>query len=347
MPNELQPTYVPFLDKLLGGGTAPRGVYGVLGPTGIGKTHLANMIACNGATNGSVFREACVHAGPWVIFDLESHPSISKKRILSHCAMVPREHTFAEKTVEQPYELQRRAELTKLAGTSTNEAKRLKHASGVLKHKLLLRNGEHLRELNALTGDASGCSMDVTDVISQCINVASSKQHLGGIVIDGVSNVWNLARDSTRMTERNFIQNFARVFCRDLAENHHCPVWVTHQVNGTACDASPLAQLSHGNAARCKGFADSLDACFVLGTSPENEWGQGKRFAIQCTKGNPEFAKLERLVLTHDQNFASLVEVANAIESKCRQTWVVANDKVGSSNLEELHYIDGLLERLP
>jgi hypothetical protein len=349
MPENLQPTYVPFLDKLLSGGTAPQGVYGILGPTGIGKTHLASMIASNGATRGSVFQETSGQTRPWVLFDLESHLSMTQTRILSHCAKVRRENIFAAKAIEQPYEQQRRPELTEWAGTLKTEQSRSKQAKHVLKDKLLYINGDNLRELNPDINKSPGYSMDVPKIISLCISIIKNrrKQEPGGIVIDGVNTAWNLTGNSTSMTEREFIQHFVRDFCRDLSEQYRCPVWVTHQVNGTACDASPLALLSHSNAARCKGFADSLDACFVLGTAPENEYEEEKRFAIQCTKGNPDFAKLKRLVLAHDQDFASLVEVTNAKESQTRQTWLVPNDKVASENLAELEYLDQLLEQLP
>ena len=92
MNQAFQSTYVPFLDKLLGGGTAPTGVYGILGPTGVGKTHLASMIASNGATCGSIFQSECLNPFPWVLFDIESERPLTQQRILSHCAKVKREN---------------------------------------------------------------------------------------------------------------------------------------------------------------------------------------------------------------------------------------------------------------
>ena len=343
MTEKLRATHVPFLDKLLGGGTAPQGVYGVLGPTGIGKTHLASMIACNGATRGSVFQEAPGQDRPWVLFDLESHVSMSQIRILSHCAKVRRENIVAANAIEQPYEKQRRSELTEWAGALKTEKSRLETTERALKGKLLYFNGDMLVQLKSDVEESSGYSMDVTKIISLCISSKiRSKQKPGGIVIDGVNNAWILANNSTSMTERRFIQHFVRDFCRDLSEQYRCPVWVTHQVNGTACDASPLARLTHTNAARCKAFADSLDACFVLGSSTDKNF-----FAIQCTKGNPDRASLDQLVLTHDRDFASIIEVENALENRRRQTWDVPSENSTVNNAEELLYIDQLLAELP
>jgi RecA/RadA recombinase len=343
MPEKLQPTYVPFLDKLLGGGTAPQGVYGILGPTGIGKTHLASMIASNGATSGSVFQETSGQTRPWVLFDLESHLSMTQTRILSHCAKVRRENIFAAKAIEQPYEKQRRSELTEWAGTLKTEKSRLETTERALKDKLLYCNGDKLRQLNSDINKSPGYSMDVTKIISLCISSKiRSKQKPGGIVIDGVNNAWNLAYNTTTLDERRFILDFVGTFCRGLAEEYRCPVWVTHQVNPIACDASPLARLTHSNAARCKGFADSLDACFVLGRFTEES-----HFAIQCTKGNPDRASLDQLVLTHDRDFASIIEVENIRRNRCHQTWVVPADNVALLDAEELLHIEQLIAKLP
>ncbi len=341
MPEKLQPTYVPFLDELLGGGTAPQGVYGVLGPTGIGKTHLASMIACNGATQGSIFECRWPNAPPWILFDLESHFAISRQRILSHCARVSRGNIGSENMKEQAYEKLRCSELPKLNGVLLNEENRAVFAREVLKRNLLLRTGDDLRS------SAEVASSDMPRGIANIIAGADFDVKLGGIVIDGVNNVWNLACSSTSMPERRFILEFVGTFCRGLAEKYRCPVWVTHQVNAKACDASPLASLSHKNAARCKGFADSLDACFVLGTTPENEHEKRKFFAIQCTKGDPDIVSPKRLLLEHDQDFASLAEVPEFIESQARQSWIVPNDDEEIGNFEEAKHIEELIDKLP
>ena len=340
MPEKLQPTYVPFLDKLLGGGTAPQGVYGVLGPTGIGKTHLASMIACNGATKGSIFECRWPNAPPWILFDLESHFAISRQRILSHCARVSRGNIDSENMKEQAYEKLRCSELPKLNGVPLNEENRAKLAKEVLERNLILRTGDDLRSRADVA--SSDESEDITSIITKCIATADLDVNLGGIVIDGVNNAWSLSGNSNSRHERRFILDFVGTFCRGLAEEYRCPVWVTHQVNGTACNASPLTRLSHSNAARCKGFADSLDACFVLGNSTDENF-----FAIQCTKGNPDRASLDQLVLTHDRDFASIIEVENTKTNVRHQTWNVPSENSALLNAEELLYIEQLIAKLP
>lgn len=125
MNEEFRPTYVPFLDKLLGGGTARSGVYGILGPTGVGKTHLASMIATNGATCGSIFEDTCRRSLPWILFDLETPRSLAEQRILSHAARVNRGNVWASHTAIQAYERQRRPEMPKIQGRQISEVERL------------------------------------------------------------------------------------------------------------------------------------------------------------------------------------------------------------------------------
>jgi RecA/RadA recombinase len=333
-----QSTYVPFLDKLLGGGTAPTGVYGILGPTGVGKTHLASMIASNGATSGSVLQNACLGSLPWVLFDIETQQALTQQRILSHSAKVKRENVWTGHTEIQAYEQERRSELPETQGRSTSELERLTHVRHVMGRQLRLICQDNLFERGP-----DGMEYYFTDFptwIAKCITNISSDTPLGGIVIDGVSNVWIHSQESSSMTEREFIQDFVDNFCRELSFNEQCPVWVTHQVNGTACDASPVTPLSHREAARCKTFARSLDACFVLGNPSEDTV-----FAIQCTRSKSGSAKLDRLLLTHDEDFATIVETDDYVEDKRNQTWKPRPKGISLLDQAELKNLDEMLKQ--
>ena len=65
MKPQLRPTNVRFVDRLLGGSTKPVGVYGILSPTGVGKSMLACMIAADSATGESIFRKEPFASLPW------------------------------------------------------------------------------------------------------------------------------------------------------------------------------------------------------------------------------------------------------------------------------------------
>lgn len=339
MKHELQPTYVPFLDKLLGGGTAPTGgVYGILGPTGVGKTHLASMIASNGATSGSVFQIACVGSLPWVLFDIETQQALTQQRILSHSAKVKRDNVWTGHTEMQAYEQERRSELPEIQGRFISERERLTHVRHVMGCQVKLICQDDL-----FKHGPDGIEYHFTDFpkwIAECITKNSSDTLLGGIVIDGVSNVWIHSRESSSMTEREFIQDFVDNFCRELSFSEQCPVWITHQVNGTACHASPVAPLSHREAARCKTFARSLDACFVLGNPSKDTV-----FAIQCTRSKSDSAKLDRLLLTFDEDFATIVETDDYVEDKHHQTWKPRPKGNSLLDQDELKTLDEMLKQ--
>lgn len=314
MNEEFRPTYVPFLDKLLGGGTAPSGVYGILGPTGIGKTHLASMIATNGATCGSVFEDTCQQSFPWILFDIETQRSLAVKRIFSHTAKVKRENVWNGHAAIQAYEQERLADLPEKQGRLISEVKRLARTDKVLVRQLTAICSDDLYEKHS--GGVVWKFTNIVDWIDQRINEISSDSRSGGIVFDGVGDIWNHSPTTSSMTKREFIHDFVDNFCRELSSTKQCPVWVSYQVNGTACKTSPLALLSHRDAASCKTFARSLDACFVLGNPAENGI-----FAIQCTKSLSGSASLDRLTLMHDKDFATIVEVDDYVEDRYNQTW--------------------------
>ena len=339
MNQAFQSTYVPFLDKLLGGGTAPTGVYGILGPTGVGKTHLASMIASNGATSDSVFQNACLGSLPWVLFDIETQQALTQQRILSHSAKVKRDNVWTGHTEIQAYEQERRSELPEIQGRFMSERERLMHVRHVMRRQLRLICQDDLFERGP-----DGMEYYFTDFptwIAECITKISSDTPLGGIVIDGVSNVWIHSQESSSMTEREFIQDFVDNFCRELSVRENCPVWITHQVNGTACDASPVALLSHQDAARCKTFARSLDACFVFGSPSEDTV-----FAIRCTRSKSDSAKLDRLLLTYDEDFATIVETDDYVEDKHHQTWKPRPKGNSLLDQAELQILDEMLKEV-
>lgn len=339
MNKALQPTFVPFLDKLLGGGTAPHGVYGLLGPTGVGKTHLASMIATNGATCGSVFEETRRRSHLWILFDIETQWAWAEQRIFSHAAQVPRGNVWCGHATPQSYEREQMAALPQKQGRLMSEVERLNYAEMALRTTLAPICSDDLYEQSSDGGALKFANF--LDWIAELVAEYSSKKRLGGIVIDGVSNVFAHSKAHSSMPERKFISDFVGNFCRELSRKYRCIVWVTHQVNGTASNASPAAPLSHRDAARCKGFADSLDACFVLGC-PSIEGV----FSIQCTKSKSGFAKLDRLPLMHDEDLATIIEADDYVEDRYRRTWKQRPCKNTSFGQVELEELDEMLNRL-
>lgn len=306
MSNQIIPTHIPFLDKILGGGQFARGVHGVLGPTGIGKTHLATMIAVSGATGGTIFTSAQASIKPWVLFDIASPADATRQRCLFYAA---RGRIGQIDRVGSSFEAMESNQLTVNPEASVKGiplGERLDRALEVLSNQLHFSSSEF----------AEISSSPLTQRITDKLIEISHENELGGIVIDGVSDVWGRVCDNNSMSERQFIAWFAGHLCREFSNLYKCPVWMTHQINGAACAANLFAPLSHRNAARCKTFADNLDACVVMGTQSESGY-----FNIQCTKHRLSLALHEPLVIHHAIDFVGLEEVPDLRKNLKKQNW--------------------------
>ena len=292
------PTHLPYLDRALGGGQFACGVHGILGPTGGGKSHLATMIAVSGATGGSVFSSDANPQKTWVLFDLGSSGGQSTKRAILHAA---RSHEMDQYFSSDEFHRFKKHHPDDLPhdehGNLLTPQIRIRIAKERLHKKLALFHGD-------FAYNAGDQSTPLTYRIAQILQEISGHVEIGGIVIDGVCDVWGFEFMTSKLSERQFILNFVSRFCRQLSDDYQCPVWVTHQISGKSCSALPIAPLSHYNSARCKSFAESLDACVVFGTKSDEGW-----FALQCTKNQASKAVLDSVVLEYDACTTSFIEV--------------------------------------
>ena len=294
---ECQPTNVPFLDYLLGGGTLSQGVYGIIGPTGVGKTTLATMIAVSSVVGESVATGEGDSARPWLWFDFESPRQTAMCRALSHGAQVVRS-----------------LEIDGGARRGLEEARgRLTRAKDLLPKRLRLLAREDL----PLDTGLMRCRVSGFQPVEEIIMNSAGNIPWGGVVIDGLNNVWGYEKMHTDLDERRFIREFGDTISRRLASKLNCPVWLTHQASGSSCADSPLEQLSHENASICKQFAESLDACFALGTADD----QG-RFALQCVWKTSDRLKCNKIIVQHHETIASIVDVLNCVGDPLRRRWV-------------------------
>ncbi len=331
MNQQLKPTNVRFVDRLLGGGTKPEGVYGILSPTGVGKSTLACMIAANGATGGSIFRQESSESLPCVLFDLHNGRSLSEQRIISHVGRICREQVWYESQELLPYEEERKGELSIQNGSLLNSCERAKLARDVLNGQLYLYSNCD-EALNLSDGATPNwISLELT-------RAAQQSGGLGGIVIDGARQVWYASQGKVDCLECEFLEQLVAQFCRRLAKRFQCPVWISHQIRYAQGYAPPTTQLTHRDAADCKSFANGMDACLVMGTpsDPDNV------FSIRCTKGDPKVVSRERILLKYDDVFSSIVEAKDFVEDRKNRTWKKVPglkpllDDSGKNHIEDL-----------
>jgi RecA/RadA recombinase len=297
---DLVPTYVPFLDKILGGGQCGVGVHGLFGPTGVGKTHMATMIAVQGATQGSVFDEAWRDAKPWVLFDLHSNANISRERVLCCAGRLPRpwgsSASYEEDLNKYPDNHPQRD------GRVLTQEERRSAAFQALRSKLTVHSVEFTCDLGPKWGEYRM----MTKTLGAVNDAKERHGPIGGIVIDGLSDVE--FSDARGLEGNKFHHAFFGNFCRPLAEKYKCSVWVTCQLNGKACQAPSGTLLDHKDAAGCKTLGPLLDAAVVLGTrSPTDHV-----FTVACTKVPEGAGQPRHTVATHHEFYPIIVEAVSA-----------------------------------
>ena len=298
MDYALKSTNVEFIDRLLGGGTRV-GVYGILGPSGVGKSVLANMIAANGATGKSIFKTPLYKELPCMLFDLHNGRGRTDQRIISHIGRIRREDVWYEAEEIHEYEDARRDELPTEDGALIPSLGRGDLARKALHRQLLLwSDGD---EQPAFSSRAT--QEWIADQITQ---TAFQQRGLGGIVIDGVRDVWSASKGKTNLSEREFLEQFVAKSCRTLARRFQCPVWITHQIASAKHGAPPTTQLTHGDAADCKSFTDRMDACLEMRSA--SDLNLESVFSIECIKGDRDLVSRERISLKHDRDFSTIVE---------------------------------------
>lgn len=336
MKQKLKPTNVHFVDRLLGGGTKPEGVYGILSPTGVGKSTLACMIAANSATGSSIFRQQSPESLPCVLFDLHNGRSLSEQRIVSHVGRIGRDHVWHESQEILPYEEKRKGELPTKNGSLLSSFERAKFTRETLGRKLyLLSDCDEAPNLSC-GATPSWISLELTRAV----------QHyggLGGIVIDGARQVWYASEGKVKCFEHDFLEQLVTQFCRTLAKRFQCPVWITHQIRYAQACAPPTTQLTHLDAADCKSFAKAMDACLVMGTSSDPDGV----FSIQCTKGDKKIVSNERILLKYDDVFSTIVEAKDFVEDRKNKTWKRAPGLKPLLNDNDMNHIADLLKKDP
>jgi hypothetical protein len=321
MKPEKKPTNVSFVDRLLCGGTKPKGVYGILSPTGVGKSTLAAMIAANGATGPSIFSHEHYQSLPWILFDLHNGPATTKNRVLSHVAEIKRDRVY--RTTEAMIKYEPRGK----NGKMIPESIRFKRACEKLNLQLLA---------------IWDFEPNLANIENTLFSYAQVRGGWGGIVIDGARQVWYASQPTTNLPETKFLEHLVSDFCRRIANRYACPVWITHQIRGAKCDAPPTMRLSHRDASDCKAFADTMDACLVIGN--ESDPNPDSVFSIACTKGEPDQVKKKPMLLMHDPYFASIVEAEGYVEDRSKRTYRKAPDEGSLLRREDMEHIEQLLK---
>lgn len=284
---------ISFLDKLYPKGVNRPGVYGIIAPTGVGKSVLSGMIVLDTILHRYSYGKDVSDVRPWVHFDLHNGDGLYKER------MAGRAKEWRQAILENMNVMRKSAVFREYVHT---EAEFYADFTRFLGPQIFSYTDVFGKTMTEIFADLALCSYTLKQETLE-------SRHLGGIIIDGAPNVWYAILPTVSYSEYDFLKVHLPRFLRVLSCLYKCPVWVTHQVTGEACDKDAIDLLHHRDARSCKDFAESFDACFVLGNhnpDPENSV-----FTIRCTHG-VSFAEQKKMCLLKFRDGGHSIEEVEA-----------------------------------
>jgi hypothetical protein len=265
----LTPVNVSFLDDFMGG-QAGGEVYGMLGPTGVGKTTLGCMIAVEGAFYQQSVASVESEAGHWyyVTYEAPVDPDI-RFQIMSYAAVIERTTLFKGLELStsdnlKDYEKIRWKAALEAGLKVEGEKERLARVAPKLRKNLWTVDMSGSLEENPTIGSGG------VDEIVDFLNAEKEQgKKIAGVVIDYVLIAVKRQMDREGISYdqlRHFVGGYGDKARMKLARHFNCPVWLLHQLTGEANMRAPTAKQHHAMAAEAKNFADNLWYCFNLST---------------------------------------------------------------------------------
>ena len=235
---ERTPTGVGFVDEVLGGGPARGEVYGLMGPTGGGKTTAATMIldsVARGRRHAAFFS-----------YETELVPQVSNK-IYGIAGDIPRESLKNLKSVDD---------------LPTSDSSRLKESMALY--------GEFMHpcdmKCDAIHGTGGG---GVPEIRAQLKKFHDEGHHIDILIIDQLLSMVDsqiLAKNLDLNLRRQYMQ-LAIEQLREVVQSSdmNCSAFVLHQVDNAVKNASSTREPRKGDAAEDKSFDNNLHFCMQFG----------------------------------------------------------------------------------
>lgn len=296
------PCGIPFLDRFLDGGMLPGETYGILGPTGVGKTMLAVQIAVEAARRAA---EAAPDQLSY-LFSFETDKADLQIRTMCYAARIHQQSfcesagQFSRRGALRPYEKQLFAKDIADGRDPPGEKERLEQVLPWIKR--------HLRLVDCTgTGKATrGPIPYMLDHLDK--ELPGSGCRPGCICIDHVDAACRghlLAGPPGSLLQLpHMIGSFAEECRHRLAEQYDCPVWLVHFLKGTVAQRSPAAVLHHSMTLHGPRFANGLTYAFVMGEKDR----ESHCCMMRCTKARRSLEGIDPVILFIDGALGRLVD---------------------------------------
>lgn len=301
---QLFPTGIDFLDQFLGGGHAPREVYGLLGPFGSCKTTLVSMLAVKGAI---YFNKECVrgsHDGVRPLVFIVSYEA-SKEEMRNRCL------GFAGRISRRTLEVMRnlREDLSRRGRLKDYERRLFREEIAQLGEENV--DGEWERAMRVIpvlnrhivhldmTGHerksaGNGGIEEIAQRIAYELRIRE-RTRCGLVLVDYVGALCErkMAAENIDSSQlRHMIKATPLLAKHKIADAFDCPVWLVHQLSGEANNFNPAVPPNHTNASESKSFAENLDFCLAIGVPDRSE----SVALIACSKHRRQPPRKEMII---------------------------------------------------
>lgn len=233
------PTGLQMIDELMGGGTAPGELYGLLGPTGGGKTTVSSMLANEIARGG---QNVCLFS-----YETEIVPQVSNK-LYGYAGKIPRDVFKHVKS------------LPDLPITYRDAL-----------FKSFAEYGSRMKMVDMKKNTSRGMGVGgVPELRAQLKMYHDNGVHIDVFIVDqllAMVDSWIVAHGKDVNNRRAYLQQFTEEM-RDVVQagSMNCCGFVLHQVDNVAKKASPMRRPNKGDAAEDKSFDNNMHFCVQLGT---------------------------------------------------------------------------------
>lgn len=251
------PTGVPFIDTLFNGGTAAGEMYGILAPTGGGKTTIASMLYCELAKQR---RHAALFS-----YETELQPQVTNK-IYGYMGQIQRDDL----------------RITDISEMDPAAADRLTKALALYCPYM------HVYDMKKDVGKGIGCG-GVPELRNQVDALRQAGTKVEVVIIDQLLSLVDsyVMRTNAAIENRRVYLQGALEELRDMSSEMNCCTFVLHQVDNNAKGSSPMRIPRSGDAAEVKDFENNMTFCLQFGvrdTHSRMSWLS----TIKAREGTPQ-----------------------------------------------------------
>lgn len=286
-PLEFRDTGIGYFNRVLGGGAVGGEVYGILAPTGGGKTTQAVQLICAFAeaeVGKKMLAEAQgeqyepMHA---VLFHYEASLDEARGRVWSCLSKVHIDtiRNYDPETLSstrngvpfKQYEHELFRDVWQFADPATREGELERIQRCVPLHAPYM----HLVDMGDTRQDpkrGKGYVQEIADYIERWL--VNQGKKVGLVVIDyaGVCVKRHIAYTGKSHEQlRHLLGDFGDNAKEAIALKFDVPVFVYHQTTFAETKRSPAAKLHHSDSAEAKNFGENMAFCFCLGVATEQE----------------------------------------------------------------------------